>query len=158
MTAEQTVQSRADLVATTSLDSVALSATGLEEVGTLLSITYLSLSVVVLELPLQTHRSMVQPVTNTVGIVPKSRKSPCKGPRTCVTAFSVSTHRRRLGGGGAGEATRRENASGTMSPRGAYCRCREKVPRQGIRGFDRKIALELSAQVEIIVIPGLNGW
>lgn len=37
---EQAVQGRADLVAAASLDGVALSATGLEEVGTLLSVTY----------------------------------------------------------------------------------------------------------------------
>lgn len=40
MTTEQAVQGRADLVAAASLDGVALSATGLEEVGTLLSVTY----------------------------------------------------------------------------------------------------------------------
>lgn len=37
---EQAVQSRADLVAAASLDGVALGATGLEEVGTLLGVTY----------------------------------------------------------------------------------------------------------------------
>lgn len=36
VTAEQAVQSRADLVAAASLDGVALSTAGLEEVGTLL--------------------------------------------------------------------------------------------------------------------------
>ena len=39
LTTEQTVQSRSDLVAAASLDSVVLSATGLEEVGTLLGVT-----------------------------------------------------------------------------------------------------------------------
>lgn len=52
VTTEQTVQSRADLVATASLNGVALSATGLEEVGTLLSVTYLPMLVVVPRLPL----------------------------------------------------------------------------------------------------------
>lgn len=40
VTAEQAVQSRADLVATAGLNGVALSATGLEEVGTLLRVAY----------------------------------------------------------------------------------------------------------------------
>lgn len=40
MTAEKTVQGRANLVAATSLDSVALSATGLEQTGTLLCVTW----------------------------------------------------------------------------------------------------------------------
>lgn len=39
VTTEQTVQSRANLVAAASLNGVALSATGLEEVGTLLGVT-----------------------------------------------------------------------------------------------------------------------
>lgn len=39
LAAEETVQSRADLVALTLLQGVALSATGLEEVGTLLGVT-----------------------------------------------------------------------------------------------------------------------
>lgn len=39
VTAEKTVQGRANLVAATSLDSVALSATGLEQTGTLLCVT-----------------------------------------------------------------------------------------------------------------------
>lgn len=39
LAAEETVQSRADLVALTLLQGVALSATGLEETGTLLGIT-----------------------------------------------------------------------------------------------------------------------
>lgn len=52
VTAEQTVQSRADLVAAASLNSVALGTTGLEEVGTLLSITCGLLSVVFLEITL----------------------------------------------------------------------------------------------------------
>jgi hypothetical protein len=39
LAAEQTVQSRADLVALTLLQGVALGATGLEEVGTLLGVT-----------------------------------------------------------------------------------------------------------------------
>lgn len=47
---EQTVQSRTDLVAAASLNGVALGATGLEEVGTLLSVTYLPLLVVVLKI------------------------------------------------------------------------------------------------------------
>jgi hypothetical protein len=40
LTAEKTVEVGADLVGTASLDGVALSATGLEEVGTLLSVTW----------------------------------------------------------------------------------------------------------------------
>lgn len=40
VTTEQAVQGRADLVATASLDGVALGATGLEEVGTLLRVAY----------------------------------------------------------------------------------------------------------------------
>lgn len=40
LAAEEAVQSRADLVGTALLDGVALSATGLEEVGTLLEIAY----------------------------------------------------------------------------------------------------------------------
>lgn len=39
LAAPKAVQSRADLVAAVGLDGVALSATGLEEVGTLLSVT-----------------------------------------------------------------------------------------------------------------------
>lgn len=39
LAAEQTVQVGADLVGTTSFDSVALSAAGLEELGALLSVT-----------------------------------------------------------------------------------------------------------------------
>lgn len=39
VTAEKTVQGRANLVAATSLDSVALSATGLEQTSTLLCVT-----------------------------------------------------------------------------------------------------------------------
>lgn len=39
LAAEETVQSRTDLVGTALLDSVALGATGLEEVGTLLSVS-----------------------------------------------------------------------------------------------------------------------
>lgn len=39
MTAEETVEVGADLVALTLTESVALSATGLEEVGTLLGVT-----------------------------------------------------------------------------------------------------------------------
>lgn len=42
LTAPEAVQSRADLVAAVLVDGVALSATGLEEVGTLLEITYIA--------------------------------------------------------------------------------------------------------------------
>lgn len=46
VTTEQPVQSRTNLVAAASLNGVALGATGLEEVGTLLSVTYMLLLVV----------------------------------------------------------------------------------------------------------------
>lgn len=45
LAAEEAVQSGSDLVAAAILDGVALSATGLEEVGTLLGVTYSLLSV-----------------------------------------------------------------------------------------------------------------
>lgn len=63
MTTEQAVQGRADLVATASLDGVALSATGLEEVGTLLRVAYRSGLAVVLF-----RRCLEMPVLDGSGI------------------------------------------------------------------------------------------